>query len=112
MKTTFALAAVTFFAAAVALDIPVQTSAAASAIAAQDSTAIRPFTVPTASQAALDDLRKRIVATRWPEKETVADDSQGVQLATMQKLANYWEKNYDWRKCEAKLKALPIAEQE
>jgi len=107
MKTTFCFASVTFFAAAVALDIPVQTSAAASAIAAQDSTAIRPFTVPTASQAALDDLRKRIVATRWPEKETVADDSQGVQLATMQKLANYWEKNYDWRKCEAKLKALP-----
>ena len=107
MKSNFAFASVTFFAAAVALDIPVQTSAAASAIAAQDSTAIRPFTVPTASQAALDDLRKRIVATRWPEKETVADDSQGVQLATMQKLANYWEKNYDWRKCEAKLKALP-----
>jgi pimeloyl-ACP methyl ester carboxylesterase len=107
MKTTFGFASVTFFAAAIALDIPVQTSAAASAIAAQDSTAIRPFTVPTASQAALDDLRKRIVATRWPEKETVADDSQGVQLATMQKLANYWVKNYDWRKCEAKLKALP-----
>ena len=73
----------------------------------QGSTAIRPFTVPTASQAALDDLRKRIAATRWPEKETVADDSQGVQLATMQKLASYWAKDYDWRKCEAKLKALP-----
>jgi pimeloyl-ACP methyl ester carboxylesterase len=58
-------------------------------------------------QAALDDLRRRIAATRWPEKETVADQSQGVQLATMQKLASYWGKDYDWRKCEAKLKALP-----
>src|SRR3984893_7316761 len=71
------------------------------------STAIRPFTVPIVSQAALDDLRRRIAATRWPEKETVADQSQGVQLATMQKLASYWGKDYDWRKCEAKLKALP-----
>jgi pimeloyl-ACP methyl ester carboxylesterase len=75
--------------------------------AAAENNSIRPFTVPTASQAALDDLRKRIAATRWPEKETVADDSQGVQLATMQKLASYWAKDYDWRKCEAKLKALP-----
>jgi pimeloyl-ACP methyl ester carboxylesterase len=73
----------------------------------RDSTAVRPFTVPIQSQAALDDLRRRIAATRWPEKETVGDQSQGVQLATMQKLANYWAKNYDWRKCEAKLKALP-----
>ncbi len=75
--------------------------------ASKDPTAIRPFQVPTVPQAALDDLRRRILATRWPEKETVADDSQGVQLATMQKLANYWAKSYDWRKCEAKLKALP-----
>src|SRR5215467_6106496 len=73
----------------------------------RDPTAVRPFTVPTASQSALDDLRRRVAATRWPEKETVADDTQGVQLATMQKLASYWAKDYDWRKCEAKLKALP-----
>jgi pimeloyl-ACP methyl ester carboxylesterase len=79
----------------------------AAATAAQDSTAIRPFTVPIAPKAALDDLRRRITATRWPEKETVADQTQGVQLATMQKLAGYWGKDYDWRKCEAKLKALP-----
>ena len=79
----------------------------AAATAAQDSTAIRPFTVPIVPQTALDDLRRRIAATRWPEKETVADQSQGVQLATMQKLASYWGKDYDWRKCEAKLKALP-----
>ena len=53
----------------------------------------------------LADLRRRIETTRWPEKET--DQSQGVQLATMQKLASYWGTDYDWRKCEAKLKALP-----
>lgn len=77
------------------------------ASATDDREAIRPFTVPTVPQAALDDLRRRITATRWPEKETISDDSQGVQLATMQKLASYWAKDYDWRKCEAKLKALP-----
>src|SRR3984893_4090683 len=84
-----------------------QSPSRASSGAAQDSTAIRPFTVPTVPKAALDDLRRRIAATRWPEKETVADQTQGVQLATMQKLASYWGKDYDWRKCEAKLKALP-----
>ena len=75
--------------------------------AGKDQTSIRPFTVPTVPQPALDDLRRRVAATRWPEKETVADQSQGVQLATMQKLASYWAKDYDWRKCEKKLKALP-----
>jgi pimeloyl-ACP methyl ester carboxylesterase len=75
--------------------------------AAQDQTAIRPFTVPVVPQSALDDLRRRVATTRWPEKENVNDQSQGVQLATMQKLANYWVKNYDWRRCETKLKALP-----
>src|SRR6266576_2546977 len=71
----------------------------------QDDT-IRPFqsNVP---EEALVDLRKRIEATRWPDKETVTDRSQGVQLATMQKLARYWATDYDWRKCEAKLNALP-----
>jgi pimeloyl-ACP methyl ester carboxylesterase len=82
-------------------------SPAASGAAAAEDKSIRPFTVPIVPQAALDDLRRRIAATRWPEKETVADQSQGVQLATMQKLASYWGKDYDWRKCEAKLKALP-----
>src|SRR2546428_6011082 len=105
MKTTFAFGSVIFLAAVITSVVAVQTSAAATA--AQDSTAIRPFTVPIVPQAALDDMRKRIAATRWPEKETVADQSQGVQLATMQKLASYWRKDYDWRKCEAKLKALP-----
>src|ERR1700720_3763901 len=84
-----------------------QSPSRATSGAAQDSTAIRPFTVPTVPKAALDDMRKRIAATRWPEKEAVADATQGVQLATMQKLARYWGTEYDWSKCEAKLKALP-----
>ena len=69
--------------------------------------AVRPFQIPDVSDAELTDLKKRINATRWPERETVADVSQGTQLATMQKLAKYWANDYDWRKCEAKLKALP-----
>jgi pimeloyl-ACP methyl ester carboxylesterase len=69
--------------------------------------AIRPFTIEKTPEADLEELRARIAATRWPEKETVEDQSQGVQLATMQKLARYWETDYDWRKVEAKLKALP-----
>ena len=59
-----------------------------------DATAIRPFTVET-PEADLDDLRARIVATRWPEKETVEDQSQGPRLATMQALARYWAEEYD-----------------
>jgi pimeloyl-ACP methyl ester carboxylesterase len=73
---------------------------------ATDSTAIRPFHVDIPAEA-LDDLRRRIAATQWPEKETVPDDSQGVPLATMQKLARYWATDYDWRRCEAELNALP-----
>ena len=73
---------------------------------AAPSNAIRPFTYH-ASQAELDELRRRIVATHWPDKETVEDSSQGVKLATMQKLARYWEKDYNWRKVEARLNALP-----
>lgn len=68
--------------------------------------AIRPFTFH-APQAELDELRRRISATRWPERETVADHSQGVPLATIQKLARYWATEYDWRKVEAKINALP-----
>ena len=71
-----------------------------------DATAIRPFHV-NVPEVELTGLRKRINATVWPEMETVPDASQGVQLATMQKLARYWETEYDWRKVEAKLNALP-----
>ncbi len=76
------------------------------AAAASDPKAIRSFRF-TASQEALDDLRRRINATKWPERETVTDASQGVQLATIQALARYWGTEYDWRKVEAKLSALP-----
>jgi pimeloyl-ACP methyl ester carboxylesterase len=67
---------------------------------------IRPFHV-NVPEAELTELRRRINETRWPERETVGDQSQGVQLATMQKLARYWATEYDWRKVEARLKALP-----
>jgi pimeloyl-ACP methyl ester carboxylesterase len=68
--------------------------------------AIRPFKISVPDQE-LADLRRRIVATRWPDKETVADQSQGVRLATMKKLAQYWATDHDWRKVEARLNALP-----
>jgi pimeloyl-ACP methyl ester carboxylesterase len=67
---------------------------------------IRPFTVDI-PQEQLDDLRRRIAATQWPERETVGDSSQGVPLETMQELARQWATEYDWRTCEAKLKVLP-----
>src|SRR5271166_5512528 len=68
--------------------------------------AIRPFRVNIPEEA-LADLRRRIAMTRWPDRETVSDESQGVQLATMQELARYWGTDYDWRKIEARLNALP-----
>jgi pimeloyl-ACP methyl ester carboxylesterase len=73
--------------------------------ATQDTT-LRPFRVDIPDQA-LDDLRRRLAATRWPHKELVPDRSQGVQLATLQELARYWASDYDWRACEARLNALP-----
>jgi pimeloyl-ACP methyl ester carboxylesterase len=72
-----------------------------------ESTAIRPFTLPTVTDTELDALRARIAATRWPDKETVDDDSQGVPLAMIQDLARYWADGYDWRRCEARLSSLP-----
>jgi pimeloyl-ACP methyl ester carboxylesterase len=76
------------------------------AAAADGGAAIRPFTFH-ASDEDLADLRRRIAATKWSERETVADTTQGVQLGTMQKLASYWATEYDWRKAEAKLNRLP-----
>jgi pimeloyl-ACP methyl ester carboxylesterase len=67
---------------------------------------IRPFHVDVPHEA-LAELRRRIAATQWPEKETVADQAQGVPLAMMQKLARYWMTDYNWRTCEAKLNDLP-----
>ncbi len=79
---------------------------AAAAGAAAEGDAIRPFRVNVPEEA-LVDLRRRINATKWPERETVADATQGVRLATMRELARYWEKDYDWRKVESRLNALP-----
>jgi pimeloyl-ACP methyl ester carboxylesterase len=76
------------------------------ALAGGVSSALRPFSVHF-PDADLADLRRRVVATRWPEKETVNDTTQGVRLATMQALAQYWSNGYDWRRCEAQLNVLP-----
>jgi hypothetical protein len=73
---------------------------------AADKNAMRPFHV-NIPEAELTELRRRINATKWPERETVTDASQGVQLATIQALARYWAREYDWRKIEAKMNALP-----
>ena len=73
---------------------------------ARDATAIRPFSV-TYPESELVELRRRVNAARWPDPETVGDESQGVRLATIQKLARYWATSHDWRKCEARLNSLP-----
>jgi pimeloyl-ACP methyl ester carboxylesterase len=78
----------------------------ATEVGAGASTAVRPFQFRF-EEAELTDLRRRVAATRWPERETVTDDSQGVRLETMQELARYWATEYDWGACETKLSALP-----
>jgi len=75
-------------------------------VAANPDDAIRPFRIDVPEEAIVD-LRRRISATRWPDRETVTDQSQGVQLTTIQELARHWATDYDWRKVEAKLNALP-----
>ncbi len=74
--------------------------------AVEDTAAVRPFQV-SFPEADLSDLRRRVEATRWPERETVTDDSQGVPLALMQDLARHWASDYDWSRCESRLNALP-----
>src|SRR5688572_8198721 len=76
------------------------------AAAENNDTAIRPFRVKV-PEADVADLRRRLAATRWPDKETVADESQGAQLAKLQELVRYWGTDYDWRKAEGKLNAFP-----
>src|SRR5215831_14913593 len=83
---------------------PKKVTEGAAQIGSNDS--IRPFNVDF-PEAELTELQRRINATRWPERETVTDDSQGVRLAMMQELARYWGTDYDWRKCEGKLNSLP-----
>jgi pimeloyl-ACP methyl ester carboxylesterase len=95
--------------AAVAARQPAQTGAHAAKSAgalAREGESIRPFRVRV-PQKALNDLRRRLAETRWPDRETVADRSQGAQLALLKELVRYWGSDYDWRKAEAKLNALP-----
>ena len=91
-------------ACAIALFVPISTAHAAQPAG---DTSIRPFAKIGMEQEAIEDLRRRVVATQWPEQETVGDSSQGVPLATMRDLARYWAGEYDWRKAEAKLNAFP-----
>jgi pimeloyl-ACP methyl ester carboxylesterase len=92
--------------AAIVLGFSFISPAAVARDAESNGTAIRPFRIDV-PQAELDELRRRVLATRWPDKETVADQSQGVQLARLRELVRYWGTDYDWRKVEAKLNALP-----
>ena len=73
----------------------------------EDFRTMRPFRINAVPEAELTELPRRIKATKWPERETVADASQGAQLATIQALAKYWATDYDWRKVEARMNALP-----
>ena len=99
-RRLIASAAMGLAAAGVASLFPVRPAPAAT------NDEIRPFHI-NIPEADLVDLRRRLAATRWPEKETVADDSQGVPLAMLQDLVRYWRTDYDWRKVEARLNALP-----
>src|SRR5215831_17948251 len=97
---------VTAVAAILLVCLPLAANAGAVPPPDPDPTAVRPFQIRIPEDQ-LADLRRRIAATRWPDKETVADPSQGVQLARLQELVRYWGDGYDWRKAEAKLNALP-----
>ena len=82
------------------------TLSSAPAAGENNDTAIRPFRVEV-PQADLTDLRQRLAATRWPDREIVSDAAQGVQLETMKQLVRYWQADYDWRRVESRLSALP-----
>src|SRR6202163_1505619 len=101
LVTAAAVGAVGFTSAALA-----SVFGAAHAATPAGNTAIRPFRADIPNEA-LADMRRRIVATRWPDRETVDDRSQGVPLTKLQDLVRYWGAGYDWRKAEAKLNALP-----
>lgn len=105
LATSISAVAMTFALPAFPALAQVNTGSKVAAVAAED-TAIRPFRF-RASAEDLADLKRRVAATKWPDGELVSDDTQGVRLATMQKLADYWANQYDWRKVEARLDALP-----
>src|SRR5580658_3811431 len=105
LRSMTAQAAIVLFAFATVI-IPVRAAEGQGAPAKEDPNAIRPFQINVPEEQ-LIDLRQRLAATRWPDKETVNDESQGIRLAEMQALVHYWATDYQWRKCEAKLNALP-----
>src|SRR5688500_10440952 len=92
--------------AALLMAAPMAMARTSEQVKGEGADTVRPFRVHFPDEA-LADMKRRIAATRWPEREIVTDHSQGVPLATIQKLARYWGSEYDWRKCEAKLNALP-----
>jgi len=106
MKKSKSIIASTVMTGALVMQGVVGEAQTASSSAIIPSDAIRPFHVQI-PQDQLDDLKRRILATKWPDREIVSDESQGVQLATMKALAKYWGTEYDWRKVEARLNALP-----
>ena len=106
MKKTKNILASTAIAGTMVLHADISNAQGGTSTGINSTTAIRPYVVHV-SQNDLTDLKNRIRATRWPDKEVVPNQTQGVQLATMHKLADYWLKEYDWRKTEAKLNALP-----
>jgi pimeloyl-ACP methyl ester carboxylesterase len=106
MKKSKSILATAMVASALALQEAESNAQSGPSANASSNEAIQPFQFH-ASQADLDDLRRRILATKFPEKETVTDKSQGVELATVQALAKYWAKDYDWRKVEARLNSYP-----
>ena len=106
MKTDKKIFAGTVIVGVIALQAALCNAQAASTGTVVSDKTIRPFQVHV-EQADLDELRRRVLATRWPDKETVNDRSQGVQLKKLQELIHYWGTDYDWRKAEAKLNALP-----
>src|SRR5690349_15204753 len=106
MKNTIKILAIALLVAAISLQCVVADAQVSASLEILSDESIRPFhvQVPTAD---LKDLRNRILATRWPDKETVADQSQGAKLSQLKTLVTYWGKGYDWRKAEAKLNAYP-----
>jgi pimeloyl-ACP methyl ester carboxylesterase len=106
MKKAKHILATTMLGGALALQGTLAEAQDGSTASVKTTESIRPFKVQF-PDADLTNLRQRVLATKWPKKETVTDETQGVQMATMQKLAQYWATDYDWRKIEAKLNALP-----
>jgi hypothetical protein len=106
MKKSKSILASTIVASAFAMQGTLGNAQSGPSVNPASNESIHPFKVHV-PKPELVDLRRRILETRWPDKEIVGDQSQGVQLATMQKLAHYWATDYDWRKAEAKLNALP-----